>query len=98
MVAMLVFNRSSEVQEVPPVPLPMTQELPDEPLIVTLPVLATLNTVVVAVPSVVEAIAKRAVFAAVLAVFEIESIANGDVVPTPIFPIATGRLDWVVPL
>ncbi len=54
---MLVFNLSSEVQLVPPEPLPMVQVLPEEPLIVTSPRLLMLKRVVVLL-LVLEAMAK----------------------------------------
>jgi len=52
--AILVFRFSSEVQDVPLVPLPMVQVLPELPFIVTSPVLAMEKRVVVAYAAVEE--------------------------------------------
>lgn len=64
------------------------------------PVLATLKSVVVAVPLVVDAMAKSGVFTAVVAELEMESNAYGDVVPTPNRPVEERNMvevAWALP-
>ena len=67
-----------------------------EPIMVTSPVLATFNTVVVAVP-VVEAIANSGVLAAVLIELDTERRAYGEVVPTPTCPLPSITKRSLVP-
>ena len=63
-----------------------------EPITVTSPVLATLTTVVVAVPPVVEAITNSGVLAAVLFELETDRSACGEEVPMPTLPVLVSRI------
>ena len=81
---MFVLNRSSEEHDVPLVPLPITQVLPEDPLIVTLPVFAILKRVVVTL-AVDEPTANNVCNVEPLLACT-ESCANGVVVPMPTLP------------